>query len=55
MRTGAEYLRSLNDGRQVFLDGEKVADVTASGIPRGGALGGAALRHRGRIRRTASA
>src|SRR3954452_18869309 len=29
MRTGAEYLRSLNDGRQVFLDGERVKDVTA--------------------------
>lgn len=29
MRTGAEYLRSLNDGRQVFVDGEKVKDVTA--------------------------
>ena len=29
MRTGAEYLRSLRDGRQVFVDGEKVADVTA--------------------------
>jgi 4-hydroxyphenylacetate 3-monooxygenase len=29
MRTGADYLRSLNDGRQVFVDGEKVADVTA--------------------------
>jgi 4-hydroxyphenylacetate 3-monooxygenase len=28
LRTGAEYLRSLNDGRQVFVDGEKVADVT---------------------------
>jgi 4-hydroxyphenylacetate 3-monooxygenase len=28
MRTGADYLRSLNDGRQVFLDGERVADVT---------------------------
>ncbi len=28
MRTGAEYLRSLNDGRQVFVDGERVADVT---------------------------
>ena len=28
MRTGAEYLRSLNDGRQVFVDGEKVKDVT---------------------------
>ena len=28
LRTGADYLRSLNDGRQVFVDGEKVADVT---------------------------
>src|SRR5271166_720037 len=29
MRTGSEYLRSLNDGRQVFLDGERVKDVSA--------------------------
>ena len=28
MRTGAEYLRSLKDGRQIFLDGERVDDVT---------------------------
>src|SRR5258708_2402329 len=28
LRTGADYLRSLNDGRQVFLDGEPVADVS---------------------------
>src|ERR1700693_4871277 len=28
MRTGAEYLRSLNDGRRVFVDGESVKDVT---------------------------
>jgi 4-hydroxyphenylacetate 3-monooxygenase len=28
LRTGAEYLRSLNDGRQVFVDGERVVDVT---------------------------
>jgi 4-hydroxyphenylacetate 3-monooxygenase len=28
MRTGAEFLRSLNDGRRVFLDGELVKDVT---------------------------
>jgi len=28
LRTGAEYLRSLNDGRQVFLDGECVTDVS---------------------------
>src|SRR6202050_5588001 len=29
MGTGAAYLRSLNDGRRVFVDGERVADVTA--------------------------
>jgi 4-hydroxyphenylacetate 3-monooxygenase len=29
MRTGAEYLRALNDGRRVFIDGEAVKDVTA--------------------------
>ena len=28
MRSGSDYLKSLNDGRQVFVDGEKVADVT---------------------------
>jgi 4-hydroxyphenylacetate 3-monooxygenase len=28
MRTGAEFLRSLKDGRRVFLDGELVKDVT---------------------------
>src|SRR2546428_2905126 len=28
MRTGQDYLRSLNDGRQVFVDGEAVKDVT---------------------------
>ena len=51
MRTGSDYLRSLNDGRQVFVDGEKVADVTRHhGLPRGRALGGAALRHRGGAR-----
>ncbi len=27
MRTGAEYLRSLDDGRQIFLDGERVGRV----------------------------
>lgn len=29
MRTGCEYLRSLNDGRRVFVDGEAVRDVSA--------------------------
>src|SRR2546430_2436168 len=28
LRTGPEYLKSLRDGRQVFVDGERVADVT---------------------------
>jgi len=28
MRTGSDYLRSLNDGRQVFVEGECVKDVT---------------------------
>ena len=28
MRSGAEYLRSLRDGRRVYVDGERVEDVT---------------------------
>jgi 4-hydroxyphenylacetate 3-monooxygenase len=28
LRTGADYLRALQDGRQTFVDGERVADVT---------------------------
>ena len=28
LRTGADYLASLRDGRQVFVEGESVADVT---------------------------
>src|SRR5688572_12751818 len=28
MRSGSDYLKSLNDGRQIFVDGERVADVT---------------------------
>ena len=28
MRNGAEYLRSLKDGRRVFVDDERVKDVT---------------------------
>ncbi len=37
MRTGAEYLRSLNDGRRVFVDGEEVKDVAAHPAFRGAA------------------
>jgi 4-hydroxyphenylacetate 3-monooxygenase len=29
LRTGAAFLRSLQDGRQVFVEGERVADVTS--------------------------
>ncbi|RVC76500.1 Pyoverdin chromophore biosynthetic protein pvcC, partial [Mesorhizobium sp. M4A.F.Ca.ET.022.05.2.1] len=27
--TGAEYLASLRDGREVYINGERVADVTS--------------------------
>ena len=29
MRSGAHYVESLRDGRTVYLDGERVKDVTA--------------------------
>ena len=29
MRTGEDYLASLRDGREVYIQGERVADVTA--------------------------
>ena len=29
MRTGREFLESLHDGRAVYLDGERVTDVTS--------------------------
>ena len=39
MRKGDDYLRSLNDGRRVFVDGELVKDVSrASGFPPGRAF-----------------
>src|SRR5213593_4347381 len=34
MRTGSDYLRSLNDCRQVFVEGEQVKDVTRHGAFR---------------------
>src|ERR1700758_2841957 len=37
MRTGAEYLRSLKDGRRVFVDGERVKNVTTHPAFRGAA------------------
>jgi 4-hydroxyphenylacetate 3-monooxygenase len=36
-RTGAEYLAGLRDGREVWLNGERVADVTAQPALTGGA------------------
>ena len=29
VKTGADHLASLRDGREVYIDGERVADVTA--------------------------
>jgi hypothetical protein len=28
IRTGREFLEALRDGRQIFMDGERIADVT---------------------------
>ena len=28
IRTGKEFLRGLNDDRQIFMDGERIRDVT---------------------------
>ena len=48
MRTGDDYLRSLKDGRRVFVDGEHVKDVTAHPAFRQAARSIAMLyRHRG--------
>ncbi len=47
--TGAEFLDSLRDGREVYIYGEQVKDVTdASGVPQRGALRRAALRRAAR-------
>ncbi|MQA80780.1 MAG: 4-hydroxyphenylacetate 3-monooxygenase [Streptosporangiales bacterium] len=42
-KTGADHLASLRDGRQVFLDGELVADVTEHPAFRGAVRSAAAL------------
>ena len=34
MRTGAAYLESLRDGREVWFNGDKVKDVTAHPVLR---------------------
>ena len=47
--TGAEYLESLRDGREVYIDGERVADVTTHPAFRNAvALDRAALRRAAR-------
>lgn len=35
VRSGAEYLASLQDGRDVWMQGEKISDVTQSALGRG--------------------
>lgn len=42
-RSGAEYIESLQDGRSVFIDGEKVEDVTTHPAFRGAVQSVAAL------------
>ena len=43
--TGAEFLQSLRDGREVYIYGERVKDVTTHpGVPQFGGLGRAPLR-----------
>src|SRR5947199_10467905 len=42
-RTGSEYLAGLRDGREVWLNGERVADVTAHPALAGGARAVAGL------------
>jgi 4-hydroxyphenylacetate 3-monooxygenase len=37
LRTGAEFLRSLGDGRQIFLNGERVESVVEHPALRGAA------------------
>ena len=42
--TGAEYMESLRDGREVYFNGERVSDVTdAPGLPQFGPLDRAAV------------
>ena len=55
MRTGAEHIKSLKDGRTVYIDGELVADVTdTSGIPQRGACRPPRSTTSRRSRRTSS-
>src|SRR5690242_3690329 len=42
-KTGADHLRSLRDGRAVYIDGERVADVTTHPAFRNAVHSAAAL------------
>ena len=47
--TGAEYMQSLRDGREVYIDGERVAGRhRASGVSQRGALDRPAVRRAAR-------
>ena len=47
--TGAEYMQCLRDGREVYIDGERVADVTTHpGAAQLGPVHRAALRRAAR-------
>ena len=52
MRTGAEYLQSLRDGRRVYVGGELIEDVTTHPMARR-ELPFCSRRRPSRIRRTA--
>ena len=43
MRTGAEHIKSLKDGRTVYIDGELVTDVTEHPAFRNAVLAAADL------------
>src|ERR1700722_118431 len=43
VKTGADHLASLRDGREVYIDGERVADVTAHPAFRNATRAAAAL------------
>ncbi|MEX0633814.1 hypothetical protein M8494_24770 [Serratia ureilytica] len=36
--TGAEYLKSLQDSREIYIYGERVKDVTTPGVPQRGGV-----------------
>ena len=54
-KTGAEHIKSLKDGRTVYIDGKLVADVTEHPAFRNSVqVRGLALRFSGASRKTSS-